>query len=145
MISGKTKIPDGLLSVARSDASGRSLLVILRRCSTVTCSRPRTQNYFFPRDTRRYHLSSLHRGDIAQATAKMGSTGQDMRTTAVYPGNTPQFMQFPSRRSVVHSTRGIVACTQPLAAEAGQRILKQGGNAAVRTLPLGEAMKVEAG
>jgi gamma-glutamyltranspeptidase/glutathione hydrolase len=61
----------------------------------------------------------------------MGSAGKEMKATAVYPGSTPQFMQFPSRRSVVHSTKGIVACTQPLAAEAGQRILKQGGNAAV--------------
>ena len=37
---------------------------------------------------------------------------------------------FPSRRSVVHSTKGIVACTQPLAAAAGQQILREGGNAA---------------
>ncbi|KKA18424.1 Gamma-glutamyltransferase [Rasamsonia emersonii CBS 393.64] len=37
---------------------------------------------------------------------------------------------FPSRRSVVHSCHGIVACTQPLAAAAGQRILREGGNAA---------------
>jgi hypothetical protein len=45
-----------------------------------------------------------------------------------------KFGYFPSRRSVVHSTNGIVSCTQPLAAEAGVRILKQGGNAAVRSL-----------
>lgn len=40
-------------------------------------------------------------------------------------------LSFASRRSVVHSTNGIVACTQPLAAAAGQRILREGGNAAV--------------
>jgi gamma-glutamyltranspeptidase len=42
-----------------------------------------------------------------------------------------KFQYYPSRRSVVYSTNGIVSCTQPLAAEAGVRILKQGGNAAV--------------
>lgn len=51
---------------------------------------------------------------------------------SIYPTDEAPFVQFPSRRSVVHSTKGIVACSQPLAAEAGQRILKQGGNAAVR-------------
>lgn len=43
------------------------------------------------------------------------------------------FVRFSGRRSVVQSTKGIVECTQPLAAEAGQRILKLGGNAAVST------------
>lgn len=50
---------------------------------------------------------------------------------SVYPVPHPHYVQFPSRRSVVHSTGGMVACTQPLAAEAGQQILKMGGNAAV--------------
>lgn len=44
------------------------------------------------------------------------------------------FIPFPSRRSVVHSTRGIVSCTNPLAAQAGLDILREGGNAAVQTL-----------
>ena len=39
--------------------------------------------------------------------------------------------QFPGRRSVVHGTRGMVACTQPLAARCGIRVLEKGGNAAV--------------
>ncbi|KAJ5624357.1 hypothetical protein N7510_000666 [Penicillium lagena] len=39
-------------------------------------------------------------------------------------------MKGDRRRSAVHSLNGIVACTQPLAAIAGQTILKQGGNAA---------------
>jgi gamma-glutamyltranspeptidase/glutathione hydrolase len=50
---------------------------------------------------------------------------------AVYPASTPKYADFASRRSTVHSTNGIVACTQPLAAAAGQRILREGGNAAV--------------
>lgn len=41
------------------------------------------------------------------------------------------FARHASRRSAVHSTGGMVSCTQPLAAEAGQRILNMGGNAAV--------------
>lgn len=40
------------------------------------------------------------------------------------------FMPFPSRRSVVHSTEGIIACTQPLAAKCGLKILEAGGNSA---------------
>ncbi|KAM0322749.1 hypothetical protein ACHAQA_009340 [Verticillium albo-atrum] len=46
---------------------------------------------------------------------------------------TPQaaeFTRFPSRRSVVHSTKGIVSCTQPLAAKCGIEVLQAGGNAA---------------
>jgi gamma-glutamyltranspeptidase/glutathione hydrolase len=39
--------------------------------------------------------------------------------------------RFAARRSPVHATRGIVACTQPLAAQCGLEILRLGGNAAV--------------
>jgi gamma-glutamyltranspeptidase/glutathione hydrolase len=37
--------------------------------------------------------------------------------------------RYPSRRSVVMTTRGVVAASQPLAAQAGLRILMAGGNA----------------
>lgn len=40
------------------------------------------------------------------------------------------FQPFPSRRSVVHSTKGIVSCSQPLAAQCGLEILHKGGNCA---------------
>ena len=50
---------------------------------------------------------------------------------AIYPSGDYDFARFASRRSTVHSTKGIVASSQPLACEAGHRILKQGGNAAV--------------
>lgn len=53
-----------------------------------------------------------------------------LNANAIYPATEPAFVQFASRRSVVHSTEGIVACTQPLAARCGLRILQQGGNAA---------------
>ena len=53
---------------------------------------------------------------------------------SVYPAYKPEFINFPSRRSVVHSTEGIVTCTQPLAARCGVKILDLGGNAAVSLL-----------
>ncbi|TVY80490.1 Glutathione hydrolase-like proenzyme [Lachnellula suecica] len=49
---------------------------------------------------------------------------------SVYPAEDPEFQSFPSRRSVVHSTQGMIACTQPLAARCGLKILDAGGNAA---------------
>ena len=39
------------------------------------------------------------------------------------------FTRFPSRRSVVYGSKGIVAASQPLAVEAGLEILRKGGNA----------------
>jgi gamma-glutamyltranspeptidase/glutathione hydrolase len=54
-----------------------------------------------------------------------------LNAKAIFPATDPQFVQFASRRSVVHSTEGIVACTQPLAARCGLRVLQAGGNAAV--------------
>ncbi|KAF3491747.1 uncharacterized protein GIQ15_01264 [Arthroderma uncinatum] len=59
----------------------------------------------------------------------------------VHSASSP-FAAFPSRRSVVHSTNGIVVCTQPLAAEAGQRILRQGGNAADAAVAVAAALNV---
>jgi gamma-glutamyltranspeptidase/glutathione hydrolase len=55
---------------------------------------------------------------------------------AIYPAIDEEFQSFSSRRSVVHSTEGIVACTQPLAARCGLKILDAGGNAAVSSTPL---------
>ncbi len=43
--------------------------------------------------------------------------------------NSPSDLRFTARRSPVLATRGMVACSQPLAAEAGLSILKAGGNA----------------
>lgn len=59
-----------------------------------------------------------------------------LNSKAVYSKLNADFVPFSSRRSTVHSTKGIVSCTQPLAAAAGQRILKEGGNAAVCSLHL---------
>lgn len=53
-----------------------------------------------------------------------------------------QSLRFASRRSTVHSTQGIVACTQPLAAHAGQRILGQGGNAADAAVAVAAALNM---
>ncbi|KAI7152748.1 gamma-glutamyltranspeptidase [Hortaea werneckii] len=50
--------------------------------------------------------------------------------TSTFPNPKPPFAAFPSRRSTVHSTKAIVACTQPLAAQCGLEILRKGGNCA---------------
>lgn len=51
-------------------------------------------------------------------------------------------MAFPSRRSVVHSVKGVAASTQPLASAVGVRILEQGGNAAMACVGMAAAMGV---
>ncbi|KAK0627050.1 nucleophile aminohydrolase [Immersiella caudata] len=51
-------------------------------------------------------------------------------TLPIFPPESEMFMKFASRRSVVHSTKGMVACSQPLAAKCGIEILEKGGNAA---------------
>ncbi|KAH9907020.1 gamma-glutamyltranspeptidase [Xylariomycetidae sp. FL2044] len=53
-----------------------------------------------------------------------------LTTPSLFPPSSHAFMKFPSRRSVVHSTKGIVSCTQPLAAKCGIEILEAGGNCA---------------
>ena len=65
-----------------------------------------------------------------------------LNAKAIYPFEYPDFISFPSRRSVVHSTNGIIACTQPLAAEAGQRILRAGGNAADAAVAVAAALNM---
>lgn len=49
---------------------------------------------------------------------------------------------FPSRKSVVHSTKGIAASTQPLASAVGIKILDKGGNAADAAVAMAAAMGV---
>ena len=65
-----------------------------------------------------------------------------LTASAIFPSADPEFISFPSRRSVVHSTNGMVACTQPLAAQAGQRILRAGGNAADAAVAVAAALNV---
>ncbi|KAK4694699.1 hypothetical protein P7C71_g2926, partial [Lecanoromycetidae sp. Uapishka_2] len=65
-----------------------------------------------------------------------------LNSSAIYPSSDPEFISFPSRRSVVHSTNGIVACTQPLAAAAGQRILRAGGSAADAAVAVAAALNM---
>ncbi|PLN84061.1 hypothetical protein BDW42DRAFT_191813 [Aspergillus taichungensis] len=60
-----------------------------------------------------------------------------LNSQAVYARSQADLVPFTSRRSTVHSTKGIVSCTQPLAAAAGQRILKEGGNAADAAVAVG--------
>ncbi|KAJ9625172.1 hypothetical protein H2203_005127 [Taxawa tesnikishii (nom. ined.)] len=53
-----------------------------------------------------------------------------LNRNGIYPSSDPDFVAFPSRRSVVHSTKGIVSSTQPLASQCGLKVLQQGGNCA---------------
>ncbi|KAI1370464.1 gamma-glutamyltranspeptidase [Hypoxylon crocopeplum] len=53
-----------------------------------------------------------------------------LTTPSVFPPESHVFSKFPSRRSVVHSTKGIVSCSQPLAAKCGIEVLEAGGNCA---------------
>ncbi|CAK9785117.1 uncharacterized protein COLE_06437 [Cutaneotrichosporon oleaginosum] len=56
----------------------------------------------------------------------------------------PDFVRFEaqSRRSTVFSSKGIVACSQPLAASAGMTILRAGGNAADAAVAMAAALNV---
>ncbi|KAF8269311.1 gamma-glutamyltranspeptidase [Lactarius quietus] len=52
------------------------------------------------------------------------------------------FQRFPSRRSVVYGTKGVVSSSQPLAAEAGLEVLRKGGNAADAAVATSAALNV---
>ncbi|KAL2798338.1 nucleophile aminohydrolase [Aspergillus keveii] len=65
-----------------------------------------------------------------------------LNSRAVYSRQNPDFAPFASRRSTVHSSKGIVTCTQPLAAAAGQKILNAGGNAADAAVAVAAALNV---
>ncbi|BGO91449.1 hypothetical protein NBRC10512_003109 [Rhodotorula toruloides] len=52
------------------------------------------------------------------------------------------FAPFNSRRSVVYGAKGMVACSQPLAAEAGLEILRKGGNAADAAVAVSAALNL---
>ncbi|KAF5859491.1 hypothetical protein ETB97_002792 [Aspergillus alliaceus] len=65
-----------------------------------------------------------------------------LNSKAIYSRLNPDFVPFTSRRSTVHSTNGIVTCTQPLAAAAGQRILTEGGNAADAAVAVAAALNI---
>ncbi|KAL2071630.1 hypothetical protein VTL71DRAFT_12865 [Oculimacula yallundae] len=69
-------------------------------------------------------------------------TAMPLNLKSVYPSTEPQFQDFPSRRSVVHSTEGMIACTQPLAARCGLKILDMGGNAADAAVAVVAALNV---
>ncbi|KAF7964746.1 hypothetical protein HWV62_3388, partial [Athelia sp. TMB] len=52
------------------------------------------------------------------------------------------FQRFPSRRSQVYGTKGMIAASQPLAVEVGLEILRKGGNAADAAVATSIALNV---
>jgi gamma-glutamyltranspeptidase/glutathione hydrolase len=56
--------------------------------------------------------------------------------------NDPHYLPYPSKRQVVYGRRGLVATSQPLAAQAGLDILKRGGNAFDAIVACAAAMTV---
>ncbi|KAJ5929223.1 gamma-glutamyltranspeptidase family protein [Penicillium verhagenii] len=59
-----------------------------------------------------------------------------------HPFHRSPFTPFLGRRSAIYSTSGMIACSQPLAARAGQMILEQGGNAADAAIAVAAALNV---
>jgi gamma-glutamyltranspeptidase/glutathione hydrolase len=56
--------------------------------------------------------------------------------------NDPYYFPYPSKRQVVYGRRGLVATSQPLAAQAGLDVLKRGGNAFDAIVACAAAMTV---
>ncbi|KAJ6437281.1 gamma-glutamyltransferase [Purpureocillium lavendulum] len=68
---------------------------------------------------------------VAKPAETSSEASREDETTPSPAQNPPApVFKFESRRSVVHSTEGIVACSQPLAAKCGLDVLRAGGNAA---------------
>ncbi|KAJ3521382.1 hypothetical protein NM208_g13314 [Fusarium decemcellulare] len=63
-------------------------------------------------------------------------------TSSIYEPPSASFTSYASRRSVVHSTEGIVAAPQPLAANCGLEILRAGGNAADAAVAVAAGLNV---
>jgi hypothetical protein len=115
-------------SPARSLKAGRLGFVLTLRCSRGEFAISDTLGLHFATALRVGQTSSLvrshaelDRADMVKSPVKIDWTKVDHPSFAFQP--------FPSRRSVVYGTKGVVASSQPLANQVGLEILRKGGNA----------------
>uniref|UniRef100_A0A7R9XNL0 Gamma-glutamyltransferase n=1 Tax=Polyblepharides amylifera TaxID=1486889 RepID=A0A7R9XNL0_9CHLO len=73
---------------------------------------------------------------------QVGTTSAVPASTYFENIKTSKKLIFKSRRSPVLGTRGMVSSSQPLASEAGMRVLQQGGNAADAAVAMAAALNV---
>lgn len=65
-----------------------------------------------------------------------------LHSTSIFPSADQKYSYFPSRRSTVHSAKGIVSSTQPLANACGLEILRKGGNCADAAVAIAAGLNI---
>jgi gamma-glutamyltranspeptidase/glutathione hydrolase len=65
-----------------------------------------------------------------------------LHSTSIFPSADHKYSYFPSRRSTVHSAKGIVSSTQPLANACGLEILRKGGNCADAAVAIAAGLNI---